>query len=43
MDNERVVTTINNNPVYFDGFIYYVKMNGNIIAVDENKLRIKYK
>lgn len=41
MDNERIVTTIKGNPVYFDGFIYYVKINGEIFAVDESKLNIK--
>lgn len=41
MDNERIVGKINDKEVYFDGFIYYIKIDGNIIAVDESRLNLK--
>jgi hypothetical protein len=39
MENERVVGLINNQKVYFDGFIHYVKTNGMMLAVDVNKIK----
>jgi hypothetical protein len=41
MDNERVVGRYKNNKVYFDGFLYYIKIDGNIFAVDEGKIELK--
>jgi hypothetical protein len=39
MENERVVGTINNQKVYYDGLIHYVKSNGMMLAVDANKIK----
>lgn len=41
MDNEKVVGMVSGNPVYFDGFIYYMKIDGRIMAIDEKKLNLR--
>lgn len=41
MDEKYIIDFYKGNHVYFDGLLYYIKVNGKCIAIDYNNIKNK--
>jgi hypothetical protein len=40
MENEKIVGYIGDTPIYFDNVVYYQRVSGNPVVIDETKIKL---